>query len=399
MAKEKMVGLDSLINEKEGEKMKEGNKSKKKSIYELLEEEINALDLSEIEKNIKLSRLLRIRNQKVNIMLVGATGVGKSSTINALFDMEVAKVGVGVDPETSNIVKYELENLTIWDTPGLLRIKEEVFMIPLIIGGGLGLLVTGATGIVSVAGQSVCKDLRSEIEGINRQSQRMIDDTRELIQKTNDEEEKAYKKLINQRKRIYNTTFKKAEELTKKIRAKDKSPLKHEISVFEGYMPSVDYSIETSANISSRVISGIGIAFGMPGFCIGTIVSGVALEFKKDEALANKEKVRAECELAKLECTKIKNVTIAMNDSYKIIKTLDSLTKRFEDYIEEVFAEKRDDLSNWTDDEIEALRTMFNFLKALSDIINVEIITEKGNISSKYKKLIGEAELLGDEYE
>ena len=33
-------------------------------------------------------------------MITGATGSGKSSTINALFNMEVAKVGVGVNPET-----------------------------------------------------------------------------------------------------------------------------------------------------------------------------------------------------------------------------------------------------------------------------------------------------------
>ena len=113
----KKSGLEQLIEEEVT--MAKESKTIKKSIYELLEEEINALDLSDSEKNIKLSKLIRIRNQKLNIMLVGATGVGKSSTINALFDMEVAKVGVGVDPETSKIVKYDLDNLTIWDTPGL----------------------------------------------------------------------------------------------------------------------------------------------------------------------------------------------------------------------------------------------------------------------------------------
>lgn len=52
-------------------------------------------------------------------MLVGATGSGKSSTINAMFNMEVTEVRVGVDPETDSVASYELENLTIWDTPGL----------------------------------------------------------------------------------------------------------------------------------------------------------------------------------------------------------------------------------------------------------------------------------------
>ena len=93
--------------------------NRQKSIYELLEEDIRISDLPLQEKNERLSKLIIARGKKVNIMLVGATGCGKSSTVNALFHMEVAQVGVGVEPETSVINKYELDNLVIWDTPGL----------------------------------------------------------------------------------------------------------------------------------------------------------------------------------------------------------------------------------------------------------------------------------------
>ncbi len=93
--------------------------SDSKSIYDLLEDDIMTSDLPMPEKIERLSRLIKVRDRKVNIILVGATGSGKSSTVNALFNMEVAKVGVGVDPETDIITSYELENLTIWDTPGL----------------------------------------------------------------------------------------------------------------------------------------------------------------------------------------------------------------------------------------------------------------------------------------
>ena len=91
----------------------------KKTIYELLEADIMNSNLPEADKAAKLSRLIQVRSKQVNIMLVGATGCGKSSTINAMFDMNVAKVGVGVDPETSCIAKFDLDNLVIWDTPGL----------------------------------------------------------------------------------------------------------------------------------------------------------------------------------------------------------------------------------------------------------------------------------------
>lgn len=97
---------------------------KKESIFEAMENDIINAKIDEVEKNKLLKNVMRMKEQKINIMITGATGCGKSSTINALFDTEVAKVGVGVDPETMEIEKYELDNLILWDTPGLGEGKE-----------------------------------------------------------------------------------------------------------------------------------------------------------------------------------------------------------------------------------------------------------------------------------
>ena len=81
-------------------------------------------DIPKTERNKLMKNFLQLKEQKINLMITGATGCGKSSTINALFNTEVAKVGVGVDPETMDITKYELDNLVLWDSPGLGDGKE-----------------------------------------------------------------------------------------------------------------------------------------------------------------------------------------------------------------------------------------------------------------------------------
>lgn len=96
----------------------------KKRFLNVMESDIVKSDIPESEKNKLLKNLLMLKEQKINLMITGATGCGKSSTINALFNTEVAKVGVGVDPETMDIQKYELDHLVLWDSPGLGDGKE-----------------------------------------------------------------------------------------------------------------------------------------------------------------------------------------------------------------------------------------------------------------------------------
>lgn len=56
----------------------------------------------------------------LDILLVGATGVGKSSTINAIFGNRVAKVGEGCDPETQLISSYSVKDyFRVHDSAGL----------------------------------------------------------------------------------------------------------------------------------------------------------------------------------------------------------------------------------------------------------------------------------------
>jgi predicted GTPase len=96
-----------------------------KNIFKDMENDINLSKFDEATKKKLFENILKLKEQKVNLMITGATGCGKSSTINAMFDTAVAKVGTGVDPETMEIQKYELDNLILWDSPGLGDGKEK----------------------------------------------------------------------------------------------------------------------------------------------------------------------------------------------------------------------------------------------------------------------------------
>ena len=66
------------------------------------------------------NHLNQIGFSPLDVMVTGATGAGKSSTLNSFFDKAVAKVGDGVDPETMELDSYRLtDQMRFWDTPGL----------------------------------------------------------------------------------------------------------------------------------------------------------------------------------------------------------------------------------------------------------------------------------------
>ncbi|EQL60231.1 GTPase [Helicobacter pylori FD568] len=68
----------------------------------------------------KLHEAIKKEKPIMDILLMGATGVGKSSLINGLFGKEMAKVGIGKSL-TQHLEKYVdgEKGLILWDTKGI----------------------------------------------------------------------------------------------------------------------------------------------------------------------------------------------------------------------------------------------------------------------------------------
>ena len=76
--------------------------------------------MSDMKKEIEeLFQAESANLKKPNLMVVGGTGVGKSSLINRVFGVALAKVGSG-KPVTQGCIKYEHENvpIAVFDTEG-----------------------------------------------------------------------------------------------------------------------------------------------------------------------------------------------------------------------------------------------------------------------------------------
>ncbi|WP_166368725.1 GTPase [Psychromonas sp. SA13A] len=93
--------------------------SKKENLLKTLKEKLMSLDaINELDKKTILNNIIKMEKKEVNLLITGATGSGKSSTINALFETDVATVGMSSMPETMDIQQYTLDNLVILDSPG-----------------------------------------------------------------------------------------------------------------------------------------------------------------------------------------------------------------------------------------------------------------------------------------
>ena len=114
-----------LINAAEKEDKDILMKESMDDICEALEKEILKSDAADEVKQDMLIRLRKLCGTETNIMLVGATGCGKSSTINALFScnrqeeyVEAAKVGSRADREVQDRQPDPLGHSGTWRWDG-----------------------------------------------------------------------------------------------------------------------------------------------------------------------------------------------------------------------------------------------------------------------------------------
>lgn len=263
-------------------------------------------------------------------------------------------------------------------------------MIPLIIAG----VGAAAAGVYTIGSHMAIKDLKDDIESINRNASNQIEETKELIKETNNKLNRVYDIAAKQKEMIYSTTLKRTQDITKKIKIKQSNlEFKNEIRDISSNMSSIKEStLPKVANVAAIgltcAISNVAGAFA--GGLIGNTVVGVAMTFKKEEAEEQYARVKAECEIAKTECSKRKQLTRKIVDTVNVVAGLDKMTKDSLDNVGKILSNKGYDMTYWTESECDSVMTLLNLAKAMADIINCNIVIDNGGMSSEYMDKINE---------
>lgn len=263
-------------------------------------------------------------------------------------------------------------------------------MIPLIIAG----IGAAAAGVYTIGSQMAIKDLKDDIESINRNASNQIEETKELIKETNNKLNRVYDIAAKQKEMIYSTTLKRTQDITKRIKIKQSNiEFKNEIRDISNNMSSIKES--TLPKVANAAAIGLtcaisNVAGTFAGGLIGNTVVGVAMTFKKEEAEEQYARVKAECEVAKTECSKRKQLTRKIADTVNVVAGLDKMTKDSLDNVEKILSNKGYDMTYLTEGECDSVMTLLNLAKAMADIINCNIVIDNGGMSSEYMDKINE---------
>ena len=198
------------------------------------------------------------------------------------------------------------------------------------------------------------------------------------------------KTLKKHREEIHKKLFVRASEITEKIVIKDYKnniklrALKYDL---EKYAPGNKLLNNIEFDMKRIVSTG-----PVPGYFTNLISDNLKTKRELIKAEVEYERVKAECQRIKAQYARKKATVKALENTNMVIEALSNMLNKSEDNVEEIIASKGKKIDMWNDEEISAVRTMFNLLGVLSDILHTDPFTKNGNLTTAYKNLIGDAQ-------
>lgn len=266
---------------------------------------------------------------------------------------------------------------------------------------GLLAAVSGAalTAFIADGGRLSNIEQEQEINSIRSEIDSRTKKINNYIEKTKNDNKSAFSKLQRIRKSVYDTTFADFTAEASKIVNVDfnqeiqkiKNIKKKDLTVSDHYFSTPSSAITGGAGVFLSVMS--------PGI---SLCSQLSYSFKLDKIKASAEmelaELDADIEVVKKECAKIRSITRLALTADTTIKTMKKLADLSVNNMKTIIAESGDDFKKFNQKEQEEIWVTFNYIDALNQLVNMQIVNENGNVNGKFKKFIGEVnrEYIGD---
>ena len=265
--------------------------------------------------------------------------------------------------------------------------------LPLFVGGLLAVAGVAGTALVGSAAREVNENLANDLNSINRDMEEMQKETEKLVTTTKETFEKRNREYSLICNSIKNDTLKDFYFIIKEIKKNCKyfndNGLLSKYNFLNINLKSYDdnsvyISSLTSVNNNNQIVNGaLNLAEGV--FLGVSAIKGVSLLYKIDDAIAEKKKLKAECKKVEIKCAEINGSSTFIKTATSTMQTLKIMTDELNSNTKELLEKRAYSLDSLSEQEFKQVMTMFNFNKALDEIINTQLLDDEGNIRKEFK--------------
>ena len=199
------------------------------------------------------------------------------------------------------------------------------------------------------------------------------------------------KKLHNVNKSVVDTTFKNFVNIAENI-----ANVELNDELLEIHKVKLNFSLENNLSLKNEYASRNKFKIAvtnmlLPGsYLISQAIYSAKLDVQLAESHAEIAKVKALCEVAKREIAKMRSISNLAESAIATTETLKELGDRAIENLIFVTQSKGYDYKNFSEEDKNSVWLTFKLMSALNELINMEILTESGNISAKFRKFVGD---------
>ena len=296
--------------------------------------------------------------------------------------------------------KNKVEDYTVddWVTEiecGVLGVKREIELKIYEFG------VTSEYLSEELSGKTMVEDNNVKIVYINKlneEMQKMFNETSNSVAQAKSAFDTSNEKLFVAKQRIYQTTLADFAHTVSNLKKVDfgkfdgnKLIIQDITNQISPVSPCKIQEMEHFDSLNYFIIHSVA---GSLGVMISAAWKSIELDEKMVEAEKRHAELKAQCEKAKMDSTKLKGITELCNTSLQAITTLEQLTVQLISETQKIIEACGSNFTTYNNEQKNTVKLMIQFALALHDIIHTDLLTANGTENRKYTEVFNSVQSL-----